>query len=137
MQPNLDSQAKPIRRVMLVDDDGMDNFLHSRSLKNSGLVDDIIVFEEPEAALQYLRQSASDIDLICLDINMPRMNGFEFITAFETLWDSNREKPLILILSTSVGEMSAEYVERIPRLIGAEPKPLNRELIQRLSREHF
>ncbi|TWU47103.1 response regulator [Rubripirellula reticaptiva] len=137
MKPNVGNQKKTIRRLVLIDDDSTDNFLHSRLLQRSGLVDDLIIFEEAEEALKYICSSMEPVDVICLDINMPRMNGFEFLDAFESSWDPQLEKPLIVILSTTVGPAEIEYAKRIPRIVGAETKPLRPELIEFLAERFF
>ncbi|MGB7323567.1 MAG: response regulator [Rubripirellula sp.] len=137
MKPNVGDPKKTIRRLVLIDDDSTDNFLHSRLLRRSGIVENLVVFEEAEAALEYICASTEPVDMICLDINMPRMNGFEFLDAFESSWDPRLDKPIVVILSTSVGPAEMDYAKRIPRVVGAETKPLSPELIEFLAERYF
>ena len=128
---------KPIQRVVLVDDDSTDNFLHRRVLKRSGLVEEVIVFEEPEMALDYLQSIDHPIDVICLDINMPRMNGFEFLEAYQELEIAKQRLPLIIILSTSITPESIASEKRIQSVVAAEAKPLRQEAIEQLVVKYF
>ncbi|TWT50806.1 Response regulator rcp1 [Rubripirellula amarantea] len=137
MHPEQANLEKPIRCVMLVDDDSTDNFLHTRLLNRSGIVDEILVFEDAEAALDYLRAPVKQVDLICLDINMPRMTGLEFVNEFEGFWDPSQKKPLIVILTTSVEPSAIELTKKVPRLVAAEPKPLRLQLIETISKKYF
>ena len=65
--------------VMLIDDDDDDNFFHSLVLNEMHATEHIEVAENAFKALDYLRETFPPPDLIFLDINMPKMNGWEFL----------------------------------------------------------
>ena len=75
--------------VLLVDDDETTNFLHRLVLGKTGMESEITVALDGRAALELLHARLADErglpDIILLDVNMPRMNGFEFLDAFATL----------------------------------------------------
>ena len=74
------SKTPCIGTVMVVDDEEVDQFLYKRVLTRSGLVGNIIMFTYPDEALEYLKSAECEpIDVLLLDINMPRMSGFEFL----------------------------------------------------------
>lgn len=129
--------SKPIRRVVLVDDDSTDNFLHKRVLTRSGLVEDVVAFEQPEAALEYLATLDHPVDLICLDINMPRMNGFEFLEAYQTLEIASSLPPIVVILSTSISTEALTSEKQANSVIASETKPLRQETIEKLVSQYF
>ena len=137
MTPTTEAAEKPIRRVLLVDDDATDNYLHKRIIEKSGLVQEIVVFEQPELALQYLSTAAQSIDIICLDINMPRMNGYEFLKAFHALEISKSCPPVIVILSTSITAESIESEKNYSSVVATELKPLRLETLRQLVRTCF
>ena len=68
---------------MLVDDNQNDNFFHEREIKKNNVETIVITKNTGIEALQYLKEKKVDEDLqpdlIFLDINMPGMNGWEFL----------------------------------------------------------
>lgn len=90
-------------RVMLVDDEQIDQMIYKRVLNRSGMATDIVGFVYASDALEYLADPASPkVDLILLDINMPGMNGFEFLEAASDTLGSQAEIPVVIMLTTSL-----------------------------------
>lgn len=98
-----DKQAKPIE-ILLVDDNDDDIVLLEESLKDSKFVNLLHVVHDGEEALAYLRrqspyQSATPPGLVLLDINMPKMNGFEVLGAMKA--DPDLKTIPVVMLTTS------------------------------------
>ena len=78
--------------VMIIDDDEPTNFFNQMIVENSGCTDHIMVAQSGQEALDYLSNGALAEEnsnsplpsLIFLDINMPAMNGWEFLEGIET-----------------------------------------------------
>ncbi len=87
--------------IMLIDDNPMDNFINKRMIESCGFAAEVICFESAIEALSHLEKKESLPSLIFLDINMPEMNGFEFLDAFEKLNTTIHEQCKVLMLSTS------------------------------------
>jgi CheY-like chemotaxis protein len=99
------SQPDPgfkFKRVMVVDDASIDRFLVERIVKKTAFAEEVLSFESAKDALEYLHQSEEAPQVIFLDINMPGMNGFEFLAEFEKFPDSFKENCSVVMLTSSL-----------------------------------
>ena len=72
------------KKILLVDDDETSNFLNELLIKGMDIVEEVSIASNGQEALNYLEnESGSFPQLIFLDLNMPVMDGFEFLEAFE------------------------------------------------------
>ncbi len=107
--------------VILIDDSDVDRYLIKRHLKKLDLSKSFVEAEDGEKALEKLADFANthgqDGDfsnsLIMVDINMPIMNGFEFLEAFSKLRDDNSdlEKFAVFMVSSSEDSIDIERAE--------------------------
>lgn len=90
--------------ILLIDDDDVAAEAVLRSLRRSGIDYPVVWAEDGHAALNVLRSQdasrhAPRPRLILLDLNMPRMNGFEFLEAVRA--DAQLRDEVIFVLTTS------------------------------------
>lgn len=97
------------RTAVLIDDERIDQMLYRRTINKSGLIDNVHSFQYAEEALDYLKSTdRPPINVIFLDINMPRMNGFEFLDrALETL-GPDFVGAVVVMLTTSLDTHNKE-----------------------------
>jgi two-component SAPR family response regulator len=120
-------------RVMLVDDSDTDLFINEAMIKYANFSEDIISFSSSSKAMEYLKKyagisNAPEIpDVIFLDINMPMMNGFEFIREYQSLPASLREKCHIVLLSSTFNVQDIQSGSDNKEVVGLIAKPLTLE----------
>ena len=120
-------ETNNLYRILLVEDDDVTNFITISKLSNLGFTN-IKAVENGQEAIDYLKQHQPD--LIILDINMPIMDGFEFMEYKE---DNNYCTGIPIIIVTSSGrpldkEKALGFVDVIDYL----EKPLNYDKIQKI-----
>ena len=110
--------------VMIIDDEDIDQRQYRRLLKRSGRASDILQFSYADEALHWLQTHPQlSVDVIFLDINMPRMNGFEFLEALKA--EANMLNfGIILMLTTSLAPKDKTQAMAHPLVRGFLNKPL-------------
>lgn len=122
---------------MLVDDNEDDNFYHKMIIREVDLAKHIEVAESGFEALNYLRKSVHVPQLIFLDINMPAMNGWEFLEEYRKLSDEEKAEIIIIMLTTSLNPIDRKRAEKIPEISGFETKPLTMEILKNIFEKFF
>jgi len=122
---------KTYNSILLIDDSDSDNFLHTRILKKTGITDKIIVKNNGVTALEYLKEQiaidSTDPELIFLDINMPGMNGWEFLDEYDKLDEKSKEGIIICMLTTSYATPDIEKAKSNDCIHAFISKPLTKE----------
>lgn len=86
------------KKILLVDDDETSNFLNELLIKGMDIVEEVAIASNGQEALDYLKDKNNPLpQLILLDLNMPVMDGFEFLGAFK----KNKEKDVPIFILTS------------------------------------
>ncbi len=124
----------PLKSILLVDDDEVTNFYVEHLIRKMNLAQEIHVALSGQDALEFLSQlvqgaDADMPDLILLDINMPIMNGFEFLEAFEHSALATNYHGKIFMLTSSGLEQDRARAAQFQSLCGYFIKPLNQELL--------
>ena len=119
-----------LKTILLVDDETADNIIHRRLLDNMCIADNIEDFIYAEDALNYLKTpEGKNTDLIFLDINMPRMNGFEFLDEFKNLEKNPEDLPMVVMLSTSNPNWDDDVSRKYPLIKHFFTKPLTEKFV--------
>jgi CheY-like chemotaxis protein len=149
---------KQLNCILLIDDDEPTNFLNKMTLEQMGCTRHIRVAQSGQEALEYLRTSDPDDpdsphssqpgeasktdsrprpDLIFLDINMPAMDGWEFLEQYKKLPAGKKADIVLIMLTTSLNPDDEIRTRSIPEIAGFENKPLKRSQLEILLKKYF
>ena len=130
-----------LNTVLLIEDDDTVNFYNDFLLKQLNVAENIIIRENGEEALEYLKACAQGNavfpDLIFLDINMPVMNGFEFLEAYEGSPLSGPDAPLIVMLTTSLHPEDLKRADDYDSISEYIYKPLTHDKVNGIMDKYF
>lgn len=111
--------------IAVIDDSSMDRFIARRILNKAHPGCEVIEFSYAEEAVSYLKSpSRKPIDLILIDINLPRMDGFEFADNFASLYPELRGQTRVVMVSHSINPADEERAEAHPAIHSYKTKPL-------------
>ena len=130
-----------IKCILLIDDDRATNFLNEIVIKKTDCTDQIQVAGGGQQALEFLKSGLAGKspwpDLILLDINMPMMNGWQFLEEFKKLKMVKKDEIVIVMLTTSINPEDQAKAETIEEVSGFRNKPLTTDIIYELLQAHF
>ena len=112
---------------IVVDDSKLDCFIAEKIIRNTGISDTIKSFLHAPEALEYIKSiPAGDHTrtIMLVDIQMPVMNGFEFVEAFEALPHDVTGNYTIFIISSSINENDLNRVHNYATVKQFLNKPL-------------
>jgi CheY-like chemotaxis protein len=126
--------------TLLVDDNEITNFLNTMLLHEAGITHTLTAYNGQEA-LDLLHThcsapgSAPCPALILLDMQMPVMDGFEFLQAYAQRPPTDNPA-VVIMLTTSLHPLDVARMQGLP-IAGYLTKPLTEENIHRILQEHF
>jgi CheY-like chemotaxis protein len=130
--------------ILLVDDDQITNFINKKILENIDAADYITDVESGEEALEYLTNTGkyADMyvpkpDLILLDINMPGINGFEFMDEYRNLSGNQKGNVVVVMLTKSLFPYDEDIAKNIHEISAYKYKPLTEELAREIIHNYF
>jgi len=127
--------------IMLIDDNKLDNFYHERVIRKHNAAKHVVVKESGEEALLYLRnksQNPADMhpEIIFLDINMPGMNGWEFIEEYKKLDAEVQSRMVVVMLTTSENPDDVAKAKANDVLFAFKTKPLTIEILNEVMKRY-
>ena len=132
---------KKLKRILLVEDDRATIFLNKFIIGKVDCTENIQVAENGQEALEFLKSGIEDEhlipNLILLDINMPSINGWEFLEEFKKLEIDKKNKIVIVMLSSSNNPDDKKRAEAIKEVSGFRNKPLTLDKFNTVLEEYF
>lgn len=137
---------KKLNCVLLIDDDLGTNFINQMLLKKADITDHIQTVLNGKEALDFITnkgkyENAGNVFpqpmLTLLDINMPVMDGWEFLEAYKNLKEHQKGKIVIIMLTTSLNPDDKIRAGAISDVSGFKNKPLSLQKIENIMQKHF
>lgn len=134
---------KKIKTVLLIDDDEPTTFINKKIIQSSGLIDTIHTANSGQEALNFLSHKENQVneiptpDLILLDINMPAMDGWEFLTEYKKLKHTQPKAIVIVMLTTSLNPDDEMKAKEIKEVYGFKNKPLTKQMLEDIVIKYF
>jgi CheY-like chemotaxis protein len=120
---------KKLNRVLLVDDDDDANFFQEKLIRKNNFAENIDKACNGIEALEYLNTCIKGKhplpEIIFLDLNMPKMNGWTFLEKYNQLDEEIKSKIVLIILTSSINPDDAEKAKQTPEVKGYKNKFLN------------
>ncbi len=128
--------------VMLIDDNEIDNLINQRVIENAGICNHIFTHTGGKSAIEFLKNaekvatSSKDNSLlpqiIFLDIDMPLMDGFQFLDEFDNLSDTIKSHCKIVMLTSSISIKDTKRSKSYNNVKEYINKPLSKESLKAL-----
>ena len=111
------------KEILLIDDDAITNFLNQNLIEQKIKCITITIFYNGLEGLKYIKSNPDKHYIVFLDINMPVMNGWEFIEAVDSLTIETSVE--IHVLTSSINPGDRERANGLPNVDSFIEKPLD------------
>jgi CheY-like chemotaxis protein len=133
-------KAPKFTTVMLIDDNEIDNLINQKIIEASGICKNILTHTSGRSGIEFLRNMEKLGDsvlgtlpeIIFLDIDMPLMDGFQFLEEFEKLSQQTKDYSKIIILTSSINPQDIGKSKKYEYVRQYFNKPLTQDGLKKL-----
>jgi CheY-like chemotaxis protein len=124
------------KKVAIVDDDEIFQFTTKIKFEKLGLAEDVMIFNDGEEAINFIQSGAKEDmpEILLLDINMPIVDGWDFLALFEKVPREKQEMMRILMLSSSINPDDVKRAEANPFVMDYITKPISDADVKKIFR---
>jgi len=130
-----------VKNACIIDDDDIFRFIVKKHIQNQGLAENILSFENGHEAISYLKENHDKPhllpDVVFLDINMPVMNGWDFVAAYHEVKVDLAKNATIFMVSSSVDDRDISRANDSEVITEYVSKPLDKKRISDLMNRRF
>lgn len=124
-------------KVLLVDDNEIDNFINERMILSTKFAEEVIVKNSADAAMNYIKEHATVEtnlpDVIFLDLNMPIKDGFAFLEEYDGVSETIKNKCKVIVLSSSISPEDINKASTNPYVFKYINKPLSEKYLDAIN----
>ena len=137
----MSDQSLKYPAVMLIDDNEIDNLINQKMIEAASITETIYIHTGARSAIEFLKnveklespgQSLLP-SIIFLDIDMPLMDGFQFLDEFEKLSEATRTKCKVVMLTSSINPQDLNRSKKHKYVTEYINKPLSQESLEKLA----
>ncbi|MCA4895399.1 MAG: response regulator [Cytophagales bacterium] len=132
--------APKYKTIMLIDDNEIDNLINQKMIEAASITENIYTHTGAKSAIEFLKNmekidEAAKVlpDIIFLDIDMPLMDGFQFLDEFEKLTNVTKTKCKIIMLTSSINPQDFSRSKKYTNVRLYLNKPLSHDSIINLA----
>jgi CheY-like chemotaxis protein len=131
--------------VLLIDDNELDNYVNKKIIEANRFSKRVYVNTSAQSALEFIHnmnaigKDAMQLypEVIFIDINMPVIDGFQFIEFFQKTADKNLRKPKLVILTSSIAAEDKLLAMEVTEDVLFLNKPLTKEHLKQIAETHL
>jgi CheY-like chemotaxis protein len=127
-----------LEKIYCVDDDAITLMLCKKVIERVSFAKEILTATNGEEAILYFKELANQSNpsypqLILLDLNMPIMNGWEFLDHYlESGYHEIFANAKFIVLSSTIDPQDVEKTKNYPMVINFLSKPITKEMMEEL-----
>ena len=123
--------------VMIIDDNVIDLYIASRMITKNIFGNNVLAYTKAQEALDYLRDNQNNEEalpqIIFVDIYMPIMSGFEFLTSYNDLPEKVKNYCQVYVLSSTIDDYDIVRASTDVNIISFQVKPINKDFLDKIS----
>jgi CheY-like chemotaxis protein len=125
------------KKVAIIDDDEIFQFTTKIKFEKLGLVEDVMIFNDGEEAMQFIQSGNKEDmpEILLLDINMPIVDGWDFLELFEKVPQEKKQMMEILMLSSSINPDDVKRAEANAYVVDYITKPISDADVKKIFRQ--
>ncbi|NKI17730.1 response regulator [Spongiibacter sp. KMU-166] len=132
---------KKLKTILLVDDCEATNLIHRLIIEKYGCVEEVVETLNGAEAMAFLKTKRNGAypqpELVFLDVNMPVMNGWEFLDAYRELPESQLAGVVVVMLTTSTNPDDRTRAQELNEISLFASKPLSIDTIDKVLAQHY